>query len=126
MPKRPQSISKDTLHKLFSYQPTTGRFIRKTGGSGKNAGIVCLAGSDRPRLGTVVMIGGKIFLAHRLVWIYFHGEIPKSAITHKNRNIHDNRIENLQVGSWREIAKAARGPLSHATLLRSVAYDPDT
>ncbi len=36
------------------------------------------------------------FPAHRLVWLWVHGEWPKSEIDHINGDRSDNRIENLR------------------------------
>ena len=40
-------------------------------------------------------IDGKSYLLHRLIWSFFHGEVPK-IVDHINGDVYDNRIENLQ------------------------------
>lgn len=51
-------------------------------------------------------------LVHRLVWLYFYGELPKGCIDHINGVRIDNRIDNLRIAtklqnSWNR--KNARG-----------------
>lgn len=46
-----------------------------------------------------VRVGGSRIRvsAHRVVWRYFHGDIPEGCVVdHKNRKRHDNRPENLE------------------------------
>lgn len=43
-----------------------------------------------------ISIGSKIYLAHRLAWLYVHGVWPENQIDHKNNIRHDNRIINLR------------------------------
>jgi hypothetical protein len=41
---------------------------------------------------------GSYFCAHRVIWIYHHGNIPKGLfVDHINRKHDDNRIENLRL-----------------------------
>lgn len=48
----------------------------------------------------LIHMAKKRFLEHRLIWIYFNGDIPNDMIVdHINGNKDDNRIENLRVVS---------------------------
>jgi hypothetical protein len=45
-----------------------------------------------------VSISNKIYLEHRIIWIYFNGPIPTELfIDHINQNKVDNNIENLRL-----------------------------
>lgn len=50
-----------------------------------------LVGTFRDKEGKMVT-----YYLHRLVWQFFHGEVP-STVDHINNNPRDNRIENLRV-----------------------------
>jgi hypothetical protein len=41
-------------------------------------------------------INNKLYVAHRLAWLYVHGEFPESEIDHINGDRADNRILNLR------------------------------
>ena len=83
-------ITQAKLKELLDYNPETGVFVRKTGRfAGNIAGAIQTHG--------YVMFGllGKVWLAHRLAWIYVHGVTPND-IDHKDRVKHNNRISNLR------------------------------
>lgn len=55
-----------------------------------------------------ISVGGRFYLAHRLVWLIFHGEIPDSDIDHINGDRKDNRIENLRIATRSENSQNQR------------------
>ena len=45
-----------------------------------------------------IVINQKFYAEHRLIWIYFNGDVPDGLqIDHINRIKYDNRIENLRL-----------------------------
>jgi hypothetical protein len=85
-------LTQARLRELFDYSPETGVFIRrKTLGSAKiGTEVGCLSqGYYRVR------VDNKLYLLHRLVWLYVNGEFPEF-IDHINRIRTDNRIANLR------------------------------
>ena len=94
-------ITQERLKELFSYDPETGEFVwlikrRGTKGIGRVAGWP-------NKLGYIyIALDKKKFCAHRLAWLYVHGEMPDGEIDHINRDPSDNRIANLRVSTRAE------------------------
>lgn len=81
-------LSARTLRFYFSYNPDTGVFTRR--GQTKQSGRIATKGYRQ-----IALVGTR-FMAHRLAWLYVHGEWPKDQIDHINQNKDDNRIVNLR------------------------------
>lgn len=90
-------ITQSRLKQLLSYDPATGIFTRMTKWGSKNIGDV--PGSLSPQGYWYIGVDSKVYPAHRLAWLYVHGEMPMGDIDHINRNRLDNRIVNLRVTS---------------------------
>ena len=84
-------ITQQELRSIIKYDPGTGIFYRIS--NGKKTGSVMRVGY------IVVTIGKKFYLAHRLAWLYVHGEWPQLSIDHINMDKTDNRISNLRLAS---------------------------
>lgn len=86
----------EEVHSLFTYDPegflvwtpkVNNQFIGKRAGGLSDSGYwyIYMAASK-----------GKYFRAHRLIWLWHTGQMPRGSIDHINRIKTDNRIENLR------------------------------
>ena len=85
----------DRLYEILEYDKNTGIFIWKVKPTqripvGSVAGTVTKSGYIH------IMIGGSLYKAHRLAWLYCFGKWPTQQIDHINRDRSDNRICNLR------------------------------
>lgn len=90
-------ITAEELRARVAYDPATGIFTRLhatgyRGGhrAGKKLGTVNGAGY------VVIGFGRKIYLAHRLAWLYMTGEWPISLVDHRDLDGTNNRWGNLR------------------------------
>jgi hypothetical protein len=108
-------------HKYFEYRED-GKLIWKVSrGGGARAGSVA---GTRQRNGYVqVVVEGRFFYAHRIVWELFNGKIPKGLhINHKNHNQADNRIENLECVTVSENIRAQRKQVNSSSRYKHVYF----
>lgn len=90
------TLSLDVLKNNVLYDKDTGIFTRTKNHPKRKYLVGSVTGVPRPDGYVQVMIEGKLFLAHRLAWLYVYGELPKNNIDHINGIKNDNRIENLR------------------------------
>lgn len=88
-------ISAERVRELFDYEPLTGILrwkvrLSKCVRVGAEAG--CVNGGGHK----IVRICGKIYLVHRIIWLWVTGFWPREQIDHKNLAGSDNRWENLR------------------------------
>jgi len=81
------TISQLYLKTIFNYNAENGEFTRKTG---SKSGTLDNTGYSR------IMIDGKRYLVHRLIWMFNYGVFPNNIIDHINRDKSDNRLSNLR------------------------------
>ena len=82
------------LKSILSYDPDTGVFLWLESRRGVTAGTV--AGSTRHDGYQSIRVRRKSYLAHRLAWLYTHGEWPEKNIDHIDHDPSNNRVSNLR------------------------------
>jgi hypothetical protein len=99
------------LRELMHYDPATGVFTSNTrrGIADKGSPIRGMISNGYSRIG----IAGIRYAAHRLAWLYVHGEWPKQDIDHINGDKLDNRISNLRDVSTRTNTENRRTAMSN-------------
>lgn len=97
-------LPQNRLKEMLIYYPETGIFIWNERRRGRKFGQI--AGNLNKVSGYVcIVIDGNNYLAHRLAWLYVHGDFPsgeQSFIDHINGKKGDNRIVNLRKASHKE------------------------
>ncbi len=107
-----QILTAQRLKELFHYDSDTGLFTRfpVKGISGRH----CVGAIKHGYL--IIGVDHKYYRAHRLAWLYVHGEWPNDGIDHINGDKVDNRISNLraatQAQNLQNISKANRNSKS--------------
>lgn len=101
-------IPQDVVKQLLDYQKDTGMFIwRVAPGNRTKAGSV--AGTLDTYGYRQIQIKKRLYLAHRLAWLYEFGRWPEQTIDHINGVKDDNRINNLREVSMRQNKQNLKG-----------------
>ena len=87
------TLTQEKLQSLLHYDPDTGVFTWKVARQRVKNGDV--AGYKKSGY-VYISINGKHYRAHRLAFLYVHGEFPKEHTDHINGVRNDNRIANLR------------------------------
>ncbi len=94
------NVNQALVQTLFLYDQTTGSFTRRVNCGPAKMGST--PGATNTNGYIQISIGRRLFLAHRLAWLYVFGEWPTGAVDHINRDRLDNRICNLRIVSSSE------------------------
>lgn len=88
-------ISQDRLKHLLSYSAESGAFVWKNPTSNRvKKGAV--AGATLNTGYIQIKLDGRFYLAHRLAWLYMHGQWPEYEIDHIDGVRNNNAANNLR------------------------------
>lgn len=116
-------IGRERLMELLVYDSLTGVFTDRINRARARAGNVagCLNNCGY----TVIRIDGKLILAHRLSWLWVHGEWPTGDIDHINGVRTDNRIVNLRHVTRKQNLENQSLRLQNTSGHRGVSWDTE-
>jgi hypothetical protein len=107
-----ETLSAAEVRRLFDYMPETGKLIRKVRTSnrikvGDEAGQRNTTGHLQCR------VNGRLYLVHRIIWLFVYGSFPVGEIDHIDGDKTNNKICNLRDVSHTEnmqnLQKSHRG-----------------
>ncbi len=101
----PVPVTAERLMALYDYDSDTGIFTRKTNHGGEWSGTSPTYVTEDGYLR--FSVGGILYRAHRLAWLYVHGRFPSGAIDHIDGDRLNNRIANLRECTLSENAQNA-------------------
>lgn len=111
-------LSAERLREVLHYDPETGAFTWKVRTSNR-VSVGAVAGAMLKTGYLSICIDRKFYRAHRLAWLFVHGEWPNADIDHLNGIRTDNRFVNLRAASRsvnQQNLRAARGSTASGML----------
>ena len=123
--KQLTQLTQQRLLEVLSYDESSGRFTWLQPNSprvfvGSPAGSLH-SGSGYRRL----MVDGRKYLEHRLVWLAATGEFPPILIDHINGIKHDNRISNLRLATRKQNNENVKLRIDNTTGFKGATRKPD-
>lgn len=116
------TITQEILCELLRYCHATGVFTwRNKRAPGIHAGD--RAGTLRSDGYIAIRVKGKKFQAHRLVWLYMHGQFPAAQIDHINGVKWDNRLVNLRLATNTENCRNRGARADSNSGIRGVSFE---
>lgn len=105
---------------LFTYED--GKLLWNVPGPKRNIGQP--AGHTDHKGYTRIMVAGKMYLAHRIIWLIHNKEWPKYTLDHINGDTRNNRIENLRDVSHSANMRSAIAKKDNKTHCRGISFNP--
>jgi hypothetical protein len=88
-------LTAQRLRELLHYDPETGVFTRKVYRCARGAAN-STAGYPNPDGYIHFMVDRRMYMAHRLAWLYMTDKWPEYLVDHRDGNKSNNRFDNLR------------------------------
>lgn len=99
------NVTAARLRELLTYDPETGVFTRRVRTSNRIK-VGDPVGTISVKDGYLrAHVENRLYLMHRLAWLYVHGEWPSKNLDHRDGVGANNRIKNLREGGHEENAQ---------------------
>jgi hypothetical protein len=95
-------ITQSLVRDLFDYDPKTGLLTNRTYRGGRSGRAGSIAGSPHIDGYLSVMVAGKNYMLHRIIWLHTYGYLPEEDVDHRDGNRSNNRLTNLRLASRTE------------------------
>ena len=116
------TLTAEQLRGLLNYDRETGEFTRRVERGGEP--VCAVAGYFDKDGYREIRVNGKAYKAHRLAWLYVHGEWPERNLDHIDVDPSNNRISNLRLATQSQ-NNANRGVQSNNTSgYKGVSWHP--
>jgi hypothetical protein len=102
-------LNQTRLKEVLSYDPLTGGFHWRTAPSNR-VHVGNAAGCPNNNGYLRIRIDGRLYLCHRLAWLYMTGVWPEHQVDHKHGVRDDNRWSELQAATPVQNQQNVRGP----------------
>lgn len=102
------TLTQERLKELLHYDPDTGVFLWATRPARSKVVVGSIAGCKSGNDYLVIQVDGRLYLSHRLAWLYVHGLFPDLDVDHMDGVRSNNRIANLRLASKKANAHNVR------------------
>ena len=114
-------LTQERLKELLDYDPLTGIFSYRVDRGRFKAGTIVGCPSTNGHL--QIHIDRKKYYAHRLAWLYTHGEWPSDGVDHIGRDPSDNRLENLRLATQAENGQNCKLSANNTSGVTGIRWD---
>lgn len=122
MTKNYQRVTAARIRVLLIYDPQTGIFTWRVNRTG-TARAGTIAGALDTDGYRQIRVDGRLYLAHRLAWLYVHGRFPTCDLDHWDLDRDHNAIENLRPCTQSENNANTRVRSDNVLGRKGVTYD---
>lgn len=115
-------LTQKRLKEVLHYDPKTGIFTWKVKIPHTTIQIGDIAGYKNCYNYIGIKIDKKLYLGHRLAWLYIYGYFPEYGIDHKDRIHYHNWITNLREATVQCNARNRGNPVTNTSGVKGVFY----